>query len=211
MKNRLTILMVAMLMISNLTACQSEKNQAVTEEKAIEVIYENTSTDTSEDSSEKTKRSEEDEGILSLAAKDLDGNELTLGDCIRGNKVTMLNVWGTFCGPCIKEMPYLAELHEQYKGDGFGIVGITCDVLSDYDDGPILSAIADGKDIVESTGVTYPIIMETREMKEIFLTSVVPVSYFVDSKGQLMGEIVTGSKSKSDWEKLINEKLSEVK
>ncbi len=146
---------------------------------------------------------------MNLPALDLDGNDVNLKDIVSGNKVTMINVWGTFCGPCIEEMPYLAELHEKYKEQGFGIVGLTIDVLDDNDK-LINDLVEDGKDIVSETGVTYPILMETSEMKEIFATSAVPASYFVDQNGNQIGKTLIGSRSSEEWEEIINNKLSKV-
>ena len=41
---------------------------------------------------------------------DLDGKTVSSRELFAENKVTMINFWGTFCGPCIREMPELAEL-----------------------------------------------------------------------------------------------------
>jgi len=40
-------------------------------------------------------------------------------------KVVLLNFWGTWCGPCRKEIPDLNKLHEKYYDDGLRVVGIT--------------------------------------------------------------------------------------
>ena len=40
-------------------------------------------------------------------SQDLDGNKIT-SDIFSNNIITMINIWGTFCGPCIREMPELA-------------------------------------------------------------------------------------------------------
>ncbi|MBQ3393392.1 MAG: hypothetical protein IJG52_08285 [Lachnospiraceae bacterium] len=60
-------------------------------------------------------------------------------------------------------------------------------------------------------GVTYPILMETQEMKKTFDSFVVPYSYFVDSEGNMLGKSIAGSQSAENWESLIKEKLGQVK
>ena len=40
-------------------------------------------------------------------------------------KVIMLNFWGTWCGPCRREIPDFNKLHAKYQKDGLEIVGIT--------------------------------------------------------------------------------------
>ena len=54
-----------------------------------------------------------------------DGQELTL-DQLRG-KIVLVNVWGTFCPPCIKEMPSLDRLQDLRGGEDFEVVTISTD------------------------------------------------------------------------------------
>jgi len=49
------------------------------------------------------------------------------------NKIVLIDFWGTWCGPCVKEQPELAELYKKYKnsvfttGNGFEIYGVSLD------------------------------------------------------------------------------------
>ena len=54
---------------------------------------------------------------------DLNGDWVTLNE-LKG-KVVLLNFWGTWCGPCRREIPAFINLTEKYKKDGLEIVGIT--------------------------------------------------------------------------------------
>jgi len=54
---------------------------------------------------------------------DLEGNTISL-DQMRG-KVVLLNFWGTWCGPCRKEIPDFINLMKKHNKDGLEIVGIT--------------------------------------------------------------------------------------
>ena len=54
---------------------------------------------------------------------DLKGNKIKLSD-LRG-KVVMLNFWGTWCGPCRKEIPDFVKLMDKYQKDGLEILGVT--------------------------------------------------------------------------------------
>ena len=147
--------------------------------------------------------------LMDMQAVDLDQQEVRPGDIISGNKVTMVNYWGTFCGPCIGEMPYLQELSEEYKDQGFGVLGVTCDVVQP-DGSYSEEAISDGKDILKDTGVTYPVIVATNEINDLFNADAVPVTYFLDSEGKLLGEAYVGSREKDDWNEIITEKLAEI-
>ena len=44
-----------------------------------------------------------------------DGTEFCLSDC-RG-KVVFINLWATYCGPCVKELPYFNEMAAAHSGD----------------------------------------------------------------------------------------------
>ena len=50
----------------------------------------------------------------SFTALDIDGTP-TDQTIFADTKVTMVNMWATFCGPCIKEMPDIAELSKEYN------------------------------------------------------------------------------------------------
>ena len=45
----------------------------------------------------------------------LDGSEFRLADC-RG-KVTIINLWATYCAPCVQELPYFSRLYKEHEGD----------------------------------------------------------------------------------------------
>jgi thiol-disulfide isomerase/thioredoxin len=55
----------------------------------------------------------------------MDGKPLKLSD-YRG-KVVVLVFWGTWCGPCMREVPHEREMAETYKGKPFAMLGIDCD------------------------------------------------------------------------------------
>ncbi|MCA9105764.1 MAG: TlpA family protein disulfide reductase [Planctomycetales bacterium] len=42
-------------------------------------------------------------------------------------KVVLVDFWATWCGPCVREIPRLADLHQLYKSDGFEIVAVSLD------------------------------------------------------------------------------------
>ena len=66
-------------------------------------------------------------GILSVfTAQDLQGNGVNQ-EILAGKKLTMVNVWATFCGPCINEMPDLGALAQEYADKGVQIVGLLSD------------------------------------------------------------------------------------
>ncbi|NCE64342.1 TlpA family protein disulfide reductase [Pseudoflavonifractor sp. 524-17] len=149
-------------------------------------------------------------GVLSsFSATDLEGNPVDQS-ILSGCDLTMVNVWGTFCPPCKEEMPYLAELHEEYAGRGFQIVGLVSDVLNQ--DGSInQDQVASAREIAQATGADYLHLLPSEDL--FFLLSQVyalPSTFFVDSEGNQIGSLHLGMKTKEQWAALIEEMLEEV-
>ena len=143
----------------------------------------------------------------SFSSKDLDGATIS-SELYANNKITMINIWGTFCGPCIREMPDLEKLSQANKDKGFQIIGIPIDLVDDF--GRIIpSAKKDANLIITQTGVTYKNVVPTHDMMAGFLRGiqVVPTTIFVDKNGHQIGQIYLGSRSQKDWQKILDKLL----
>lgn len=55
------------------------------------------------------------------------GKHVTLGQYIKKNKLTLVDFWASWCGPCRKAIPGVKALYEKYKKQGFGVVGVSFD------------------------------------------------------------------------------------
>jgi peroxiredoxin len=62
---------------------------------------------------------------LDFTVKDMHGSDVDLAS-YRG-QVVLLNFWATWCGPCKAEIPGFVELYDQYREQGFAVVGISTD------------------------------------------------------------------------------------
>jgi len=65
---------------------------------------------------------------LEFEISDLFGNTVTSLDTIFSGKVIYITLWGTWCPPCISEIPTLIDLHEKYYADGLIITAIAFEV-----------------------------------------------------------------------------------
>lgn len=119
-------------------------------------------------------------------ATDLEGNPVD-ESIFENADITVVNWWGTFCTPCIDELPDLAEWAKEMP-DNVQIVGIVCD----YNEGWEGEAnIRQAKQICEEAGVDFVQIVPDKALQEIQLGILVyPTTFFVDNSGHVVGEII---------------------
>lgn len=149
-------------------------------------------------------------GILSVfTAQDLQGNGVNQ-EILAGKKLTMVNVWATFCGPCINEMPDLGALAQEYADKGVQIVGLLSD--ANASDGSVsASQVELAQEIVDATGANYlHIIPGTDMMGLLYQITSVPTTFFVDETGKQVGTAYVGAKDKDAWAAIIDQMLEEV-
>lgn len=141
--------------------------------------------------------------------QDLYGNPVDY-TVLNGHKLTMVNVWATYCGPCINEMPELGKLNKDYAEQGFQIIGMVCDisylgVCEVMEDGR-----TEAQQIVEKTGADYLHILPDATLVRNIMTAVssIPLTFFVDEEGTLVGNALTGSRSYEAWASIIESYLN---
>lgn len=134
---------------------------------------------------------------ITFEGTDLEGNTIT-SDLFSQSKLTMVNVWATYCNPCLNEMPSLGELAADYDGEEFQIIGIISDVMEGED-----QSLAES--LVEETGASYPHLLLNESVYHALLTDVnaVPTTFFLDENGTVLDTVV-GAMKKSAWEDKIN-------
>lgn len=99
--------------------------------------------------------------------------------------ITMVNIWATWCGYCIQEMPELAQLKEMLPEN--------VNLITICDDASTETELA--YTILQKTGATnFPTLMATQEIYDQFLNEVYafPTTYFLDCNGMPVGEAITG-------------------
>ena len=141
---------------------------------------------------------------ISFETTDLDGNPVSSADIFSQNKITMVNIWGTFCGPCINEMPDLEILNQRIGDKGCGLVGVVIDAGGDYQ----MAVIGTAEEIIADTGASYLNLLPWEGIDDQFPAQYIPTTYFVDANGNIVGETAVGSRGADDYEALIDEALA---
>ena len=105
----------------------------------------------------------------------------------QNNKVVLINVWATWCVPCLDEMPDLQRLYAQMKKDGapFEILAVSIDALG-----------ADAvRKFVDRFGLTFPVLLDPRgSIKKLYRTTGVPETFIVDRQGRLLQKVIGARK-----------------
>lgn len=143
-----------------------------------------------------------DNVFSSFSAEDYDGN-IVDKTVFADYKVTMINVWGTYCEPCKKELPGLAELNREYKNSGFQIIGIPVDANR--------QTAADAKQLIEEAQADYRHLKISTSLKG-FISDIksVPYTIFVNGNGEQLGKGYSGAKSKTEWKTIIDKTLTQI-
>ncbi len=164
--------------------------------------------ESSNEDREKSELNEEDStaalpDIRSFTAQTLTGGTFTEKD-LAGRDLTMINVWQTFCDPCIVEMPDLAKLADSVP-DRVQIVTWCLDAPGQED-------LA--KAIQEDAGFTKPTIVsgdgDLSELGRALMYT--PTTVLVDSQGKMIGEPLIGAQKDpvKDYTDYINQALKVI-
>ena len=108
-----------------------------------------------------------------LTLNDLDGSSRSLADYL--GQVVLVNMWATWCPPCVSELPMLNAFYDDHAEGGFVIIGI--------DDGEELEVV---KEYVARTGLIFPIWIDPTYLAEsAFNTMSLPSSFVIDRTGRI--------------------------
>ena len=148
--------------------------------------------------------------LSNLQTKDIDGKEFS-GKDFSDYDLTMVNVFATWCSPCVQEIPDLAEIQKEMKDKGVNIVGVVTDTVDQT--GENLEALEKAKLIRERSKAEYPFLLPDQSNFNGRLSGIqaFPETFFVDKKGQIVGETYSGSRNKKAWLEIIEKELSALK
>ena len=118
---------------------------------------------------------------------DLDGDPVKSEDLFAGHPVTMINLWATWCPPCINELSALDEINQELAEKNCRIIGIVTDAVDE-------EVIGEAKDILEEKGATYTNLTAFDGLGDMLPQDSWPTSCFVDENGFLLGDPIDGAR-----------------
>jgi peroxiredoxin len=117
--------------------------------------------------------------IADFSLPNLQGRTITLSS-LKG-KVVFLNVWATWCQPCIDEMPTIQRLYDRLQPHGLEVLTVSLDPLGPQIVEPFLKRY----------GLSFPVLLDVRsQLQRLYGTTGVPESFIIDKAGRLVEKVV---------------------
>ena len=125
--------------------------------------------------------------------------------------LTLVNVFTTWCSPCVKEIPELQELYKEMKEKGVGVAGVVLDT-TDEKGNQDEEAVKKAGILQEKTKAKYPFLIPDTTMMNGRLQgiSAFPETFFVDKDGNIVGDTYTGSHTLDEWKEIVEKELKNV-
>ena len=109
----------------------------------------------------------------------LDGKMVSLND-YRG-KVVLLNIWATWCPPCVDEMPSMQKLHQTLKDERFEILAVSIDE----------SGMKIVRPFMKKHRLSFPALLDPKgDIKRLYQITGVPESFVLDKNGTIVEKII---------------------
>lgn len=115
--------------------------------------------------------------IKNFSLKDTQNNTKSYED-LKGEKLTVIDFWATWCKPCLKSIPAINTIYEQYHDKGVSFISINCD-------GP--RSIAKAGPMSQSLKIQYPVLLDIDSTVKTQLNlSAFPTLIIVNAKGKIV-------------------------
>lgn len=179
MKKKILILGMALMLAAGISACNASSKTSSSEATTTE----SKQADAKAEDSKQAESDKEDKKFPEFTAKTVSGEDIS-SDLFKESKLTVVNVWGSWCGPCVQEIPELQKLYESMKDKDVNVIGLAQDAGTDLD------AV---KEIIDKNKVTYQNIVPEGATEDFVMSLMAfPTTFFVDSDRNIVGVIQGG-------------------
>lgn len=152
-----------------------------------------------------------EKNVGEFSTQDVNGNAYTK-DIFQDYDLTLVNIYTTWCTPCVQEMPELDKLYQQMKDKGVNVIGVVLDVLDEKGE-IVQSDLERAQTLVERTGVSYLTLLPDSTYMNGRLIGIegFPETFFVDKDGNIVGETYSGSGDYDYWLSVVETELAKIK
>jgi peroxiredoxin len=127
---------------------------------------------------------------------DRDGNPVKLSDVYSKNQYTLIDFWASWCSPCREENPNVVAVFKDFKGKGFGVIGVSLDKEREN----WIKAIVDDKlDWTQVSDLKY----WQNEAAAMYAINSIPSNCLVDKTGKIIAHNLRGEVLRKKLEELL--------
>lgn len=144
--------------------------------------------------------------VGTFTTEDINGKEYT-EELFSEAELTLVNVFATWCGPCISEVPELQKLSEEMEDEGVQVIGMVMDTgtIEETDE----EALETAKLLAEVAETDYPFLIPDEGMMNDRLSGIqaYPETFFVNKDGEIVGESYVGARDLDAWKEIVENEL----
>ena len=197
MKKKILILGMALMVAAGISACNASSKTSSSEATTTE----SKQADAKAEDSKQAESDKEDKKFPEFTAKTVSGEDIS-SDLFKDSKLTVVNVWGSWCGPCVQEIPELQKLYESMKDKDVNVIGLAQDAGTDLD------AV---KEIIDKNKVTYQNIVPEGATEDFVMNLMAfPTTFFVDSDRNIVG-VIQGNRNLEAFTAAVEGVLEKLK
>ena len=197
MRKKILILGMALMMAAGISACNASSKTSSSEATTTE----SKQADAKAEDSKQAESDKEDKKFPEFTAKTVSGEDIS-SDVFKESKLTVVNVWGSWCGPCVQEIPELQKLYESMKDKDVNVIGLAQDAGTDLD------AV---KEIIDKNKVTYQNIVPEGATEDFVMSIMAfPTTFFVDSDRNIVG-VIQGNRNLEAFTAAVEGVLEKLK
>lgn len=187
---RTDILLTIFLTILILSGCKSQRSRTTNGHIAINSPRQDEMSD-----------SIDNIPVISFTMDDINGKPVSIKDEISKYKITIIDFWASWCGPCRQEMPILVDIHNKFGKAGLCIIGVSLDEDEKQ-----------WKDAVNKMNMTWLQLSDLQgwnnSAAQMYGIQSIPFTIIVDNKGHILASGLRGEELKIFIEKSLSDSTS---
>ncbi|NLM19068.1 MAG: TlpA family protein disulfide reductase [Clostridiaceae bacterium] len=136
---------------------------------------------------------------------DFAGNRFNSQEYFANGKLTLVNIWATWCPPCKMELPDLGQLAKDFAEQKVQFLGIATDVIKNDE-----AALNIAKSLLSDSSAEYPNVIINEQIDSILFQNQIqsiPTTILFDASGNIIGDFIVGMRSYDEFSSLINSAL----
>lgn len=166
---------LALATVLAFASCNCKKNGECAKAQAEQQVADTTNATTQGEA-----QANDGSKFIDFTVPALDGKQVKLADVVAKNKITMVDFWASWCGPCRMEMPNVVEVYKQFHNKGLEIVGVSLDESKE-----------DWETAVKDMGMNW---IQTSDLKgweceaaRLYGVRGIPACVLINQKGEIVG------------------------